>query len=195
MKTIEQLKAELNAAEDGLYKKVLENNLKAVTYSDDVVNTVLTVINKYTGKKIGDKTMDKINAELQKSITDIRIYFVYNWDHTRREGIKIYRHESTFPYLAGQYDDIELYHKDYESRNLFDENSAFKGLAAENVRINGRVTYIEDIESYVSEKTEQFNKIHECAKQYERLVKDFRANGVKGLASFDNIYPSHRITQ
>lgn len=195
MKTIEQLKAELNAAEDGLYKKVLENNLKAVTYSEDVVNTVLTVFNKYTGKKIGKVTLDKINAELQQNYKDIRVWFTYNWNNTVRQGIRIYRHDATFPYLNGNYDDVEIYSTDYNNRNIFDENSAFKGFDAENVRINGRVTYIEDIENYVSEKTEQFNKIQECAKQYERLVKDFRENGVKGLADFNCMSIPHWITK
>ena len=196
MKTIEQLKAELNATPDGLLKKVLENNLKAVTYSDEVINTVLTVFNKYTGKKIGKVTLDKINAELQQYYKDVKVWFTYNWDNTVRQGIKIYRHDATFPYLNGHYDDVEIYSTDYNNnRNLFDENSGLKELNRDNTRISGQVKYIDDVESYVSKKTEQFKAVKECVTQYEKLVKDFRENGVKGIAEFDSISAPYRITK
>lgn len=195
METIEQLKSELNATPDGLLKKVLENNLKAVTYSDEVINTVLTVFSKYTGKKIGKVTLDKINAELQQYYKDVRVWFTYNWDNTVRQGIKIYRHDATFPYLNGRYDDVEIYSTDYNNRNLFDENSGLKELNRDNTRISGQVKYIEDVESYVNKKTEQFKAVKECVTQYEKLVKDFRENGVKGIAEFNCISVPYSITE
>ena len=193
MKTIEQLKAEIKATEDGLLKKVLENNLKAAAFNEDVINTVYTVFNKYAGKKIGDRTLEKINAELKNSYSDIRVYFSWNWDHSEKTGINVTRYDSTHPELSYTCDSIEIYRK--TSHNLFDENSAFIAIDRESTRISGRVNYIEDVETYVTQKTEQFKAVTECINQYRELVKSFRENGVRGLADFNHISVPYRITE
>ena len=196
MKTIEQLKAEIKAAEENkLLKKVLENNLKAVIYSDDVIKDVINAFNKYAGKKIGERTLEKINADLQKIYPDIRVYFDHRsyYDGTRT-GLRIYRN-CTFPELDHDNNDIIIQHKIYDNRNLFDDNSAFKGLDINDIMKIGRPNYIEDITGYVNEKTKQFQAIQEIGKKYDDLVKAFRVNGVRGLTDFQCMNLPYSITK
>ena len=194
MKTIDQLKEEIKTAENDFEKKVLINNFKAVFYSDDVINAVFTVVNKYTGKKIGDKTREKINAELNSVYPGLSIWFSTEYNGYRIK-LTIYRRDDSIHFLSYN-DDIKVQVKipmDGTKWSFFDENNNFIGIDKENVWIYGKTEYIDNVSEYISTKEKQFKAIKDAEKQYNNLVDSFRKNGISGLAELDHIYSTNYI--
>ena len=191
MKTLEELKAMINATEDNFEKCVLINNYKAVLYSDQVIDKVFEVLNKYAGKKIGKATMEKINAELSTAYPDLRVYISTEYDGNRKE-ISVYRRSAHF---ISYHDDIRISRKDINDRNLFDNNCNFKKLEKENCFIIGMKNYIEDVKEYMIMKKQQFAAVQNLVDDYEKLCKIFRDNKVDGLADLPWICKPYYITE
>lgn len=194
-KTIEELKAAYEASNDNFLRKVLAHNIKAVAINGDVINAVVDAVNKYTGKKIGEKTVDKINSEIQKTYPEIRVYFDRTYSiYEKRTGLVI---SSSIVWNMFSYDDskVTLYSKDGWSVDLFDDDSKFKGLDKDTMRVSGKVEYIEDMEKYINHKKEQFEAVKAAAKKYLDACSDFDQGRVKGMADLPHVYVPSYITK
>lgn len=192
MKTLAELKTLISATENALEKAVLINNYKAVLYNDDVINTVIATLEKYKGKKIGEKTLEKVNAEIEKAFPEfpVRVWFSSNvFDN--RDTVTIFRRDS----LTSYSDDITIttYSKTHGHNSYFDDESRFKGFI-ETTTYNKK-QYIDDVDSYIQAKTEQFHEIQSIIEQYEKMCDVFRKNKVDGLADLPWIRKPHYITK
>lgn len=194
MKTLEELKAAYKAANDDFLKIVIAHNIKAVSISDDVINAVITAYNKYTGKKIGPATEKKIDAEIQKDFPDVFTYFSRKHIDGVRYGIMI-NVKDLQCFMSYDESKVELHSKEHWSENLFDENSNFKGLDAEDLAAYGKKKYIADTDEYINKKRTQFEAVKEAAETYRKLCNEFRSESVNGLAELPYISVPHWITK
>lgn len=194
VKTVEELKAAYKAADDDFLKRVIAHNIKAVSISDDVISAVVTAYNKYTGKKIGPATEKKIDAEIQKDFPDVYTYFSRKHFDGVRYGIMINVKDLQF-FMSYDESKVELHNKEHWSENLFDENSNFKGLDAENLTAYGKKKYIADTDEYINKKRTQFEAVKEAAETYRKLCNEFRDESVNGLAELPYISVPHWITK
>lgn len=194
VKTVEELKAAYKAANDDFLKIVIANNIKAVSISDDVINAVVTAYNKYAGKKIGPATEKKIDAEIQKDFPDVYTYFSRKHIDGVRYGIMICVNDLRY-YMSYKESSVELHNKEHWSENLFDENSNFKGLDAENLTAYGKKNYIVDTDGYINKKRTQFEAVKEAAETYRKLCNEFRSESVNGLTDLPYISVPNWITK
>lgn len=195
-KIIEAWKAtradETRPAEDkAILKKVYENNLKAVLLNNDTINFVVSEFNKYTGKRIGEKTLEKINRAIEEAKPSI--YAVFNGN-----GIRIrINHEKTGYILDydNNYVDIErIYNSDdYNYKYLFDGEAKFKGLEVDKISVWYTTKYINDPESYINELKTRFEAIQAAADAYNKTVDAFGVIAVNGLSEFNHVFPKYYI--
>lgn len=194
MKTLEELKAAYKAANDDFLKIVIAHNIKAVSISDDVINAVITAYNKYAGKKIGPATEKKIDEEIQKDFPDVYTYFARKHFDGVRYGIMINVKDLQY-FMSYDESKVELHSKEHWSENLFDENSNFKGLDAEDLTAYGKKKYIADTDEYINKKRIQFEAVKEAAETYRKLCNEFRNESVNGLAELPYISVPNWITK
>lgn len=194
MKTLEELKAAYKAANDDFLKIVIAHNIKSVSISDDVINAVITAYNKYAGKKIGPATEKKIDEEIQKDFPDVYTYFARKHFDGVRYGIVINVKDLQI-FMSYDESKVELHSKEHWSENLFDENSNFKGLDAEDLTAYGKKKYIADTDEYINKKRTQFEAVKEAAETYRKLCNEFRSESVNGLAELPYISVPHWITK
>lgn len=194
MKTLEELKAAYKAANDDFLKIVIAHNIKAVSISDDVINAVITAYNKYAGKKIGPATEKKIDEEIQKDFPDVYTYFARKHFDGVRYGIVINVKDLQI-FMSYDESKVELHSKEHWSENLFDENSNFKGLDADDLTAYGKKKYIADTDEYINKKRIQFEAVKEAAETYRKLCNEFRNESVNGLAELPYISVPNWITK
>lgn len=196
MKTLDQIRNEMKSTSDDFKMKVLINNYIAAMYSDELIETVKTVFNGYQGKKIGPKTMEKINQKIQELYPTVRVYIHSEYDNSRRE-ITIHVAHGTAHFVS--YDDnvtINMKRSDDNCKGeLFDKNNNFIGITNDNVWIRNRKKYIEDVDTYIETKKALFEKLHELEKDYETLSKQFEENRVKGLSDMPYLRVPNYITK
>lgn len=170
-----------------LLKKVLENNLKAAILSDDTINLVIAEFNKYSGKRIGVKTLEKINKAIEDK--NPLIYAVFNGN-----SIRIRVHQEKIKYMLPYdncYVDICRDHDNDRYNFLFDGESKFKKL--EKFYTWYKVNYINDPESYINDIQADFEAIQAAAEAYNKAVETFQDRAIQGFTEFNKIYPKHYI--
>lgn len=166
-----------------IFKKILENNLKATILNDDTINFVVSEFNKYTGKRIGEKTLEKINKAIEDK--NQLIYAVFNGNSIR---IRVHQEKIKYmlPYDNCYVDICGIYENDRYD-HLFDAESKFKKL--EKFYTWYKVNYINDPDSYINELEASHKAIIEAAEVYNKAVDTFRDKAIQGLTEFDIIYP------
>ena len=196
MKTFDQIRNEMKSTSDDFKMKVLINNYIAAMYSDELIETVKTAFNGYQGKKIGPKTMEKINEKIQEIYPTVRVYIHLEYDNSRRQITIHVAHDSA--HFVSYEDDVTINMKrsdDNSKGEFFDENNNFIGITNDNVWIRNRKKYIEDIDTYIETKKALFEKLHELEKDYATLSKQFEENRVKGLSDMPYLIVPNYITK
>lgn len=196
MKTFDQIRNEMKSTSDDFKMKVLINNYIAAMYSDELIETVKTAFNGYQGKKIGPKTMEKINEKIQEIYPTVRVYIHLEYDNSRRQITIHVAHDSA--HFVSYEDDVTINMKrsdDNSKGEFFDENNNFIGITNDNVWIMNRKKYIEDIDTYIETKKALFEKLHELEKDYATLSKQFEENRVKGLSDMPYLRVPNYITK
>ena len=188
MKTLEELKNLIDSKNTNeLERKVLVNNYKAVMYNDDVINAVIEAVNKYAGKKIGDATMKKINDELDKVVSGLRIYFVTSYCG-KRDEITISRSERHYWSYAHDVKIYAKYNEEKKERNFFDENKNFVKISRDNINIGYQTKYIEDINGYLDTKKKQFEAAKKLEEDYKKICDLFDNDKVNGIEDLPHLY-------
>lgn len=196
MKTFDQIRNEMKSTSDDFKMKVLINNYIAAMYSDELIETVKTAFNGYQGKKIGPKTMEKINEKIQEIYPTVRVYIHLEYDNSRRQITIHVAHDSA--HFVSYEDDVTINMKrtdDNSKGEFFDKNNNFIGITNDNVWIRNRKKYIEDIDTYIETKKALFEKLHELEKDYATLSKQFEENRVKGLSDMPYLIVPNYITK
>lgn len=192
IETIQTIRKEIEPAlkfnEKGkILVKVLENNLKATIINDDIINMVIAEFNKYSGKRIGAKTLEKINKAIEDK--NPLIYAVFNGN-----SIRIRVHQEKIKYMLPYdncYVDVCREYENYTDDHLFDSESKFKPL--EKFYTWYKANYINDPESYTNELEASHKAILEAAEIYNKAVEIYRDKAIQGLTEFNSIYPKNYL--
>lgn len=160
--------SEAEAEESRAHKiaAILNDNARAA-FTAENLPAIIEVINKYTGKKIGEKTREKIRAEIETATgcgfwfaSDFRSITFY--DKTR-ENRKIYRR-------AYEYE-VTLYISYNKRDQLFDENGKFTGLTLDDLPTYQK--YFDDPARAVDKAEAIKKEIEAEAEKINNLIKAY----------------------
>lgn len=155
------------------------NNLKFALLNENK-NAVIEVLKKYSGKKYGEKTREKIAKEIEEKTGG-------KW--ARIEGYKNTEIELKFNELPGCYNDqILKYYTEWDEVNkvrpqLLTDNTI---QTPEELNFNGQ--YIEDIEHRCEQVKNAFENTLKAFKEYEEAAKLYRGLKVDGLRDLNYTY-------
>lgn len=185
IKTINnEIEPTLKFSERGkILKKILENNLKATVLNDDTINLVVTEFNKYANKRIGEKTLEKINKAIQAANPDLIIYFSGNAIRVKYNN-RYLSYDNSYVEICREYDNNNKYYD-----RLFNSEGKFKELETGKIKTWYKANYISDPDSYINELEASHKTIIEAAEKYNKAVDTFRDKAIQGLSEFDKIYP------
>ena len=183
-----EIEPELKFSERGkILKKILENNLKATVLNDDTINLVVTEFNKYANKRIGKKTLEKINKAIQATNPDLLIYFSGNAIKVKYNN-RYLSYDNSYVEICREYDSNNKYYD-----RLFNSEGKFKELETGKYRTWYKANYINDPDSYINELEASHKAIIEAAETYNKAVETFRDKAIQGLTEFDKIYPNPKM--
>lgn len=171
---------------DRILKKVYENNLKALYLNDETINIVISEFNKFAGKRIGEKTAEKISRAIEEVKPGITACINDNSIKVKIDREKagyILSYDDSFIEICRVYDS-----NDRTYNYLFDGDGKFKQLESDKLIIWHKVNYIEDPKSYINQLQTAHKAIIEAADTYNKAIKAFREIAVNGLSEFDSIY-------
>lgn len=183
-----EIEPELKFSERGkILKKILENNLKATVLNDDTINMVVSEFNKYTNKRIGEKTLEKINNAIQATNPDLLVYFSDNAIRVKYNS-RYLNYDNNYIEICRKYDTNDKYYY-----YLFTGEGKFKELETGKIETWYKANYIDDPDSYINELEASHKAIIEAAEVYNKAVETFRAKAITGLTEFDHIYPKNNL--
>ena len=189
MQTInKEVEPELKFSERGkILKKILQNNLKATVLNDNTINFVVSEFNKYTGKRIGEKTIEKINKAIQAANPDLLVYFSGNAIRVKYNSVYL-PYDNSYIEICRKYDTNDKYY-----HYLFNGDGKFKELETGKIEVWYKVNYIDDPDSYINELEASHKAILTAAEAYNKAVDTFQAKAITGLTEFNRIYPKHYL--
>lgn len=147
-------------------KKVLKHNFEVVRRAE-IYPIIREILAKYNGKRIGEKTAKKINAELEE-----------------KSGCNVH---------VGLADNITVYYCDavsgYENETLYNSmkwnsDGKFELLEIPNEDLT---KYIEDIDKYIEEKQKGLTAINGKIEELKKLIDDYNKTNV-GEFSYISLY-------
>lgn len=188
IQTINEAEPELKFSERGkILKKILENNLKATVLNDDTINMVVSEFNKYTNKRIGEKTLEKINKAIQATNPDLLVYFSSNAIRVKYNSWYL-SYDNSYIEICRKYDSNDKY---YDC--LFNSEGKFKELETGKIETWYKANYINDPDEYINELEASHKAIIEAAEAYNKAVDTFRDKAIQGLTEFDKIFPKYYL--
>lgn len=156
--------------------KILRNNYTYLFFENRIEN-IIEILNKYTGKKIGEKTLEKINNELSE--INIRVYIAPSEIH-------IYSKDSFITY---DYNDIYFWTKHKKEGGkyqFFDDKFKFIGLndSIEYDLYKSYHDYIENIPGFIDSIMFMHDNIIDKSKELEKMIDEYnkaigKLNGFK----------------
>lgn len=188
IQTINEVEPELKFSERGkILKKILENNLKATVLNDDTINMVVSEFNKYTNKRIGEKTLEKINNTIQATNPDLLVYFSSNAIRVKYNS-RYLSYDNSYIEICRKYDSNDKYY-----HYLFNGESKFKELETGKIETWYKVNYIDNPDEYINELEASHKAILAAAEAYNKAVETFQAKAITGLTEFNKIYPKNYL--
>jgi len=154
---------------------VLVSNYRYAVYKA-VYPVICEAMNKYLGKRVGEKTTDKIRNEVYEK-TGFRFY----WSHayfTYKISIGL---GTGFSYN----DDIVLYvtwnNVEYNHHGFFEEE-----LTEDKVKFYDN--YIEDVENYVNEMKEERSKLKQAMENLNEIIDKYNEKCVGNMHHYSRYY-------
>lgn len=163
---VDALVAELVAEDEQERKtqfrsKVLKHNAR-IAFVAEYLPTVLECINKYAGKRVGDKTADKIEDELLEKIGHSVV--IRNRPHM---GAEITFHVLGVFTISAKYDPET---KDLYS--FFDADGKLRRMTADMFSTH-EIEYVEDIDAFYEQKTAELREIKKEAEKLRNKIALF----------------------
>lgn len=154
-----------------------ENNLKIAVFNE-VVPIFLETLEKYKGKRYGEKTQQKISSEI-KGKTGCAVY-IFNERYSER--VVIYDHENGYPFNRIEFSG--KYNLDNGKRQTFlDGENKITPLPFEEISLDYiNRTYYEDIGTLVIEQAKRKEKIKAMHEQMKVLIDEYNSNVVDGIS-------------
>lgn len=154
---------------------VLLSNYRYAVYKA-VMPVICEVMNKYLGKRVGEKTTDKIKNEVYEK-TGFRFYWSFAYS-TYKINIGL---GAGFSY----HDDITLYvtwnNVEYNHYGFFEEE-----LTEDKVEFYDN--YIEDVESYVNEMKEERSKLKQAMENLNEMIDKYNEKCVGNMHHYSRYY-------
>lgn len=163
---LKQVEAEFvaNAERENTLKRhltVYKSNAEKL-YILENMPKVIDILNKYEGKKCGEKTKDKIRAEAKESgcnmyFTDDSIVFYFG--------------------LSGYYTKT-VYTKYIDGKNqtITDEENKINKLHANMFHVPDYAEVVENVEQYAEQKSAEFLKLKNMYKELEEAINEYNKN-------------------
>lgn len=126
------------------------------------IQTIIDIFNKYSGKKCGEKTKEKIRTEAKEN--GINMYFTHN----------------TIVFCMGLYgyDRKEVYTKyiDGKEQTITDAENKINELSKNMFHLPDAESIINDVEGYTEQKQAEFLKLKSMYEALEEATKQYNNN-------------------
>ena len=143
------------------YLKVYRSNAEKL-YILENIQTVIDIFNKYSGKKCGEKTKEKIKAEAQEN------------------GVNMYFTHSTIVFCMGLYgyDRKEVYTRyiDGKEQTIIDMENKINELTKNMFHLPDTESIINDVEGYTEQKQAEFLKLKQMYEALEEATTQYNKN-------------------
>lgn len=149
--------------------KLLKNNARVALFHE-LKSIITEIFRKYTGKPYGEKTRDKISAEINER-AGVRCY-IYS-EYFNRQSITIYTGSNDFNITLGYPGNSEL-------KFLIDNK--IQAIEPEQLQLYYiKREYFEDIPAAIKEMKKAYKKAVEKQKELEKLCDAFNVYAVDGI--------------
>lgn len=149
-----------------------------VLFFKEVVPKVLEIYNQYEGKRIGEKTFDKIRNEVCQMLD--------TYPFSKRVSVSVYEKGISYNLLTGGYQTASFRY-DTKSEKFFtfkDEKCKLNHLDV-SVFCIPRKKCVEDVDTFVKEKVSIAKEITDLSIKLETAIKRFNVNLPAGFRSAD----------
>lgn len=153
--------------------QILKNNYRAI-FAAQVVPVISTLLQKYHGKKAGEKTLAKFRDELTKA-AGVSVYFERGILSQKSTHASIY--EIIDGYRGGE--TLDIYTKN--GARLINENNEFCGLYASDFQAGYISDYIDDPEKRIDEMEQAAAEVKRIAAEYNAAADAYNALTVDGF--------------
>jgi hypothetical protein len=167
--------------------KVLINNVKCALY-EEIKESLVNVLNKYSNKQLGPATTEKIEKDFEK-LTGCKMYIDKSWNYS--DYIKIY----PFNYNGYKWS----YHNDYEitisfcdmegkdDKKLINEDNRIKkmDITLNNIYCSkNEEKYINNVNKYMRDYIKAYKKMYEMQEKYREEKEKYNSLCIEGLETF-----------
>ena len=151
--------------------KILKHNAE-IAFIHEYLPLVLDILNQYKGKRIGEKTEEKIRNTIKEKYNigvsfnhskDITLY-AYNYYALNRTNIEI---------CAKYNNEAKDYYRNFNAENKLNELSVDMFHVKDN--------YIEDIEAYIKDKKAKIKAINEAIAVLKNSIDEYNDNLISGI--------------
>lgn len=151
--------------------KILKHNAE-IAFIHEYLPLVLDILNQYKGKRIGEKTEEKIRNTIKEKYNigvsfnhskDITLY-AYNYYALNRTNIEI---------CAKYNNEAKDHYRNFNAENKLNELSVDMFHIKDN--------YIEDIEAYIKDKKTKIKAINEAIAALKNSIDEYNDNLISGI--------------
>lgn len=184
---LRELEAECRIQEEGWNEYIIahaekeKQQIKIKFYENNYLYTLMQeskpilqkVFDKYIGKRIGEKTKQKIQDELKEY------------------GLGVYwfcEYSDTFKFDVYYIEDCLLEFELITREGIYDKNGKLKQLDFENMYCYQVSEYVENIEERMEEMERLEKEIEQKEKELNAIIKSHNNLCVSGLKTYNNVY-------
>lgn len=163
--------------------EILKDNAKQAHFTENIAK-ICEIWNKYAGKPHGEKTAEKIRAELETA-TGAYIRIVNKWgaaciDVTKwRDGCAIRDIEYTASERAEHYDD---------KRGAIDNNNKILKICADVFAVDYCREYIDDVPAHADKIIKAHKELLQAQQEFNQKIDEYNALRRGNVASFSHSY-------
>ena len=167
---VNDLYAEMQKQEK--YLRVLENNFRNVFFEENI-GKIVEILNKYVGKKAGEKTRQKVKDEIFEAI-GVKFYFENRFfeanscDSFTLQPLT----EKGFSYNELSMEVNMVYNKDKDNY-IIDKNNIFQNLEIENFKLSYTWNYIDNLDGFIFNQEKEQQKIKYMQEVLNDLINNY----------------------
>lgn len=153
-------------------RTIVQHNAEVV-FLDEYLPAILDVYNKYAGKRVGEKTTEKIRNSLHELLGEMCHAYIDN------DGIHYSILNGAWKCVYFSYDQ-----KAQKRNSKWDKDGKLNNLVMAMFHTNVG-EYIESLEEYINTKREQAERIKQLSNELENARKEYDDNLCDGFVTLD----------